>query len=76
MDIARALPVANHGLVAKMKAGVKTFEDMGATQAYFGNPAAASVEEGERLWSVLVRMWVETVRKGTEARGHEGTQGT
>ncbi len=62
MDVARTLPVANHGLVAKMKAGVKTFEEMGATQAYFGDPAAATVEEGERLWGVLVWMWVETIR--------------
>lgn len=61
MKTAAALPAANHGLVGKMKAGVRTFEEMGAAQAYFGNPAAATREEGERLWEVLTRMWVETI---------------
>lgn len=62
VDTARGLPVANHGLVAGMKGGLGTFEAMGATQAYFGDPAKASVEEGEKIWAVLVRMWVETIQ--------------
>jgi len=50
------------GLVSKMREGVPTFEQMGSAQAYFGDPAAASAEEGEQLWEVLVRMWTETIR--------------
>ncbi|MCK6485611.1 MAG: creatininase family protein [Phycisphaerae bacterium] len=57
----RQLPPVQAGLVAKMKAGVRAFDEMGADQAYFGEPAQASAEEGERLWSVLVRMWVESI---------------
>ncbi|HEY3246500.1 MAG TPA: creatininase family protein [Phycisphaerae bacterium] len=60
-EAARRLPAVNVGLVSKMKAGVGSFEAMGAEQAYFGDPAKASVEEGERLWEVLVRMWVEAI---------------
>lgn len=60
------LPPLNAGLVGKMKAGVRTFEEMGAEQAYFGEPARASAEEGQRLWSVLVRMWVEAIQLAGE----------
>src|SRR5262249_31294755 len=49
----RQLPAAPHGLVGKMKSGAKTFEGMGAALAYFGQPAGASPEEGEKLWEVL-----------------------
>ncbi len=49
------------GLVKKMRAGVPTFEEMGAAGAYFGDPAASSAEEGERMWGVLLRMWIEQI---------------
>lgn len=69
-DLARRLPAAYHGLVGKMKSGIATFEAMGAAEAYFGDPAAATRDEGERLWSVLVRMWVERLRESlTDAGG-------
>jgi creatinine amidohydrolase len=61
VEAARGLPPVNLGLVSKMKSGVATFEAMGAEQAYFGDPARASTEAGERLWEVLVRMWVEAI---------------
>jgi len=61
MDVAKELPRGDHGLVAKMKAGVTTFEEMGAADAYFGNPSAATQAEGERIYDVLVRMWCETI---------------
>jgi len=61
-QIARGLPAAYHGLITQLRSGVTRFEQMGAAQAYFGNPAAATAEEGERLWSVLVRMWLEPLR--------------
>jgi creatinine amidohydrolase len=50
------------GLVKQMKRGVPTFEAMGAADAYFGEPSAASAEDGERLWAALVEMWLEAIR--------------
>jgi creatinine amidohydrolase len=44
-----------------MKQGVKTFRQAGAPQAYFGDPAAASKEEGEQTYAILTRMIVETI---------------
>jgi creatinine amidohydrolase len=59
---ARALPPRWLGLVEKMRSGAASFEAMGATEAYFGDPAAASADEGERLYAALVEMWVQTIR--------------
>jgi len=51
-------------LISKMKAGVRTFQDAGAAQAYCGDPAAASAGEGaelvERLAEVVVGVTRET----------------
>lgn len=43
-------------LASAMKAGVKTFGQAGAEQAYFGDPAAASVAHGEELYGLLLDM--------------------
>jgi creatinine amidohydrolase len=48
-------------LAKLMRDGVKSFRDAGADQAYFGDPAGATKEEGEQTYSVLTRMIVETV---------------
>jgi creatinine amidohydrolase len=57
-------------LVAEMKAGKKTFTEMGATAAYFGRPAAASAEEGEdsyhRLTGIVVAMLAEALETNHE----------
>jgi creatinine amidohydrolase len=45
-------------LIAKMKAGVTTFREMGADRAYCGDPAAASADEGRDLADRLARMVV------------------
>ncbi|MEO5762816.1 MAG: creatininase family protein [Vicinamibacteria bacterium] len=37
------------GLVAAMKKGGKTFKEMGGEDAYFGDPGAAGIEEGENI---------------------------
>jgi creatinine amidohydrolase len=50
------------GLVKHLKSGVPTFEAMGATDAYFGDPASSTAAEGERLWKVLVDIWLEALR--------------
>lgn len=48
-------------LAALMKQGVKTFKQAGASEAYFGEPAAATVEEGNETYEILTRMVVETI---------------
>jgi creatinine amidohydrolase len=42
------------GLVAAMKKGAKSFIEAGGEDAYFGDPTAASAEEGEALFEALV----------------------
>jgi creatinine amidohydrolase len=63
-DAARAnlSPLAVN-LAKAMRAGASRFEEVGATRAYFGDPAAATVEEGESLYARLVEMVVTTVRE-------------
>lgn len=60
-DERKQLPPNPVNLAALMKQGVKTFREAGATQAYFGDPAAASKEEGEQTYAILTRMVVETI---------------
>jgi creatinine amidohydrolase len=55
------LPVVPISLSEKLAAGVTTFEAMGLTTAYAGDPAAASVEEGEQLIQKLGEMVVGEV---------------
>jgi creatinine amidohydrolase len=70
----KTLPENNINLAHLMKSGVRTFRDAGAEQAYFGNPAAATKEEGEQTYLILTRMIVETVlaamkKSAAKARG-------
>jgi creatinine amidohydrolase len=44
------------GLVAAIKKGAKTFVEAGGEDAYFGDPTAASAEEGENLYEALVEI--------------------
>jgi len=48
-----SLPKVRIDLIEKAKAGVATFIEAGADQAYCGDPAAASAEEGRALLEVL-----------------------
>jgi creatinine amidohydrolase len=41
------------GLMPALKKGAKTFVEAGGEDAYFGDPTAASVEEGEALYTAL-----------------------
>ena len=45
----------------KLKEGVSTFEAMGMQLAYAGDPAAATIEEGEQLIQKLGEMVVGEV---------------
>jgi creatinine amidohydrolase/Fe(II)-dependent formamide hydrolase-like protein len=56
------LPAVSISLSKKLDAGVTTFAAMGMELAYTGDPASASVEEGERMIQRLAEMVVGEVR--------------
>lgn len=51
-----ALPELAVDLPARIKAGAKNFHECGGTQAYLGNPAAATAEEGHQLFEILAEI--------------------
>jgi creatinine amidohydrolase len=55
-------------LPAALRAGAKTFADAGGVDGYFGDPAAASTEEGWRLLDALATMIYETALEGLARR--------
>lgn len=61
-EIRRTLMVKPIDLARAMREGKRSFAEAGAPDAYFGDPAAASVEEGNDIYARLVTMIVETVR--------------
>jgi creatinine amidohydrolase len=50
-------------LIGRMQGGAKTFVQAGAAQAYCGDPARATAEEGRDLIERLATMIVESVRE-------------
>jgi len=56
-----ACPPVEIGLMEKMQAGITSFKKMGAKEAYCGDPAAASAEEGRQLIDALASMIVTSV---------------
>lgn len=58
-----ALPPVRIDLLAKMKAGARTFIEAGATAAYCGDPASASATEGREHIEQLARVVVESARE-------------
>ncbi|MGZ3405876.1 MAG: creatininase family protein, partial [Polyangia bacterium] len=61
-EVRRELMVKPIDLARAMREGKRTFGEAGAAEAYFGDPAAASVEEGNDIYARLVTMVVEEVR--------------
>jgi creatinine amidohydrolase len=57
----KGLPALPIDLAKAMKAGITTFEQAGAADAYFGDPAGATPEEGEWIYARLVEMVVTVV---------------
>ena len=54
-----------------IREGVRDFGEAGAHDAYFGDPAAATVEEGDKIYRLLVDMVVTVVGEAFPlARGH------
>jgi creatinine amidohydrolase len=60
-DAAAALPDHFVPLAERIAAGAKSFLECGMDQAYCGNPAGASAEEGEATYAVLAQMVVDVV---------------
>lgn len=58
-----ALPPVEVGLIERMRAGAKSFREIGAHEAYCGDPASASATEGRALIDGLATMVVETCRE-------------
>ena len=44
-----------------IRAGARSFIEIGGDQAYFGNPAAATAEEGDRVFDILAEMIVTAI---------------
>ena len=62
-DLRTRLPAVPIDLVQAMKQGKATFLEAGAAEAYFGDPARASVSEGEWIFARLVDMVMVVVRE-------------
>ena len=60
-EIRAALPEFAVSLSEAIAAGADEFESIGGVDAYFGDPAAASVEEGEQTILVLGEILAESV---------------
>jgi creatinine amidohydrolase len=65
-DRRRGLAPNPASLSAAIRAGQKTFEEAGGPAAYFGDPAAASKEEGQSTIQVLGSILVQAIEKGSE----------
>jgi creatinine amidohydrolase len=58
-----ALPPVEISLLEKFREGIQNFRDAGADQAYCGDPAAATADEGRELIERLAHMIVSTVEE-------------
>lgn len=61
-DGRRALPPVDRSLSIAIREGNRTFEEAGGDRAYFGDPAAATAEEGAARVDELGRILAEAVR--------------
>jgi creatinine amidohydrolase len=59
----QALPPVWIDLPGKLRAGAKTFAEAGATLGYFGDPAAATVAEGEAMFDALATIYLTALRE-------------
>lgn len=57
-EIRLALEPKLISLSQAIRAGARSFIEIGGDQAYFGNPAAATAEEGDRVFNILAGMIV------------------
>ncbi|MGI8857962.1 MAG: creatininase family protein [Thermomicrobiales bacterium] len=59
----QALPPVWIDLPGKLRAGAKTFAEAGAALGYFGDPATATVAEGEAMFDALATIYVTALRE-------------
>jgi creatinine amidohydrolase len=60
-EIRRALPKIDVDLAKKIRDGAKDFGACGGPDAYFGNPAGASIDDGNRFYDILADIVVEAI---------------
>ena len=60
-EIRQSLERVPISIADKIKEGARNFTEAGGTQAYFGDPCAASREEGDAMYQALSDMVVTTV---------------
>ena len=60
-EIRLSLPANPVSIAEAIREGKRTFEEAGGDQAYFGDPAAASAEEGHRTIAILGEILTESV---------------
>jgi creatinine amidohydrolase len=70
IELLPALDAVWIDLPAQLRAGARTFEEAGGLQAYFGDPASATEEEGKRL---LVELGLIIVESYLEAKASTGS---
>lgn len=62
LEVMRELPYVPVNLAAVIAEGKKEFIEMGLVQAYCGDPAQATPEEGEQIFDTLTDMLIEQLR--------------
>jgi creatinine amidohydrolase len=67
-EIRRKLLRVPISIAEKIREGVQSFKEAGGIEAYFGDPGAASPEEGEMLYEALSDMIVTAVVESLEAK--------
>jgi len=67
--IMKQLPPVDISIGRKIKEGVRSFREAGGVDAYFGNPAAATRDEGESTYAILAAMIEEAVVEALDSAG-------
>jgi creatinine amidohydrolase len=65
-NVRQELEQVNISIAEKIREGVQTFKEAGATEAYFGSPGKASLTEGEASYEALSDMLVTAVLEGLQ----------
>ncbi len=68
-SVRSTLPPNPTSLSAAIRAGHKTFQEAGGSEAYFGDPAAATREEGEQTIAALGRILADAVFEELDMMG-------
>jgi len=65
-DVRQSLERVPISIAEKIKQGARSFTEAGGIEAYFGDPRAASREEGKATYEVLSNMIVTAVMEALE----------